>query len=106
MTAASNGLEAFEIIKENDFFCILMDIQIHEMDGYTATAKIRENPQYKDLPILAMTANAMKEDKVRSLRAGMNGHISKPIAPGDLFVEVIRWVTKKCVRTVLPNSVA
>ena len=93
VSVANNGVEALEMVYENDFSCVLMDIQMPEMDGYTATGKIRSNPKYKDLPILAMTANAMKEDKQRSLRAGMNGHISKPINPHDLFIEIIRWVT-------------
>lgn len=92
VTVAENGLEALEMVNKNDFSCVLMDIQMPEMDGYTATGKIRENPVFKNLPILAMTANAMIEDKNRSLKAGMNGHISKPINPHELFVELIHWV--------------
>ncbi len=62
------------------------------MDGYTATGKIREQERYADLPVLAMTANATVEDRDKSLAAGMNEHIAKPINPQLLFEALLRWI--------------
>ena len=66
---------------------VLMDIQMPEMDGYTATQTIRELPDKAkaSIPIVAMTANAFEEDKKKALAAGMNGHIAKPIRVDELF---------------------
>ncbi len=91
---AENGLEVLELLKLHNVAGILMDCQMPEMDGYTATREIRKIPEYKNIPILAMTANAMKEDRKRSLEAGMNGHICKPIDPHDLFTTMAQWFIK------------
>ena len=66
---------------EDTYDLILMDIQMPRMDGYTATREIRtlENNRKANIPIVAMTANAFEEDKQKSIEAGMNGHIAKPI---------------------------
>ena len=64
---------------------VLMDLQMPEMDGYQATARIRAEARFKDLPIVAMTAHAMAEERDRCLAAGMNGHVTKPIDPDTLF---------------------
>jgi len=69
-----------------------MDVQMPVMDGYTATGRIRENPAFAQLPVLAMTANATLEDRDRSLDAGMNEHIAKPIRPQILFGALLKWV--------------
>lgn len=74
-----NGLKAVEAAKENMFDIIIMDIQMPVMDGYEATEKIRQIPEYKHIPIIAMTANAMPEDIKKSKEVGMDAHISKPI---------------------------
>ncbi len=80
---ANNGLEAIHVLKHQTFDLVLMDIQMPEMDGLEATRLIRD-PQAqlinKDIPILAMTAHAMKDDRLRCIDAGMNGYISKPIS--------------------------
>jgi len=89
---ANHGLEALEMLEGKQYDCVLMDIQMPIMDGFTATAKIRENPAYKELPILAMTANATAEDRDRSLAAGMNEHIAKPIRPQLLFKALVEWI--------------
>ena len=81
VTIARNGLEALNQVDSSTFDCVLMDIQMPEMDGLTATQKIRQNEQHKRLPILAMTAHAMKGEAEKSLAAGMNEHITKPIDP-------------------------
>jgi len=62
------------------------------MDGITATREIRKQPRFKDLPILAMTANAMQVDRERCLDAGMNDHVAKPIDPDDLWAKLLKWV--------------
>jgi CheY-like chemotaxis protein len=69
-----------------------MDVQMPDMDGHEATLRIRENPAFKDLPILAMTAGAMAEDKEKAKQAGMNDHVSKPIEIRKLFEALTRWI--------------
>ena len=64
------------------FDVVLMDLQMPEMDGYQATAKIRSDARFAALPIIAMTAHATMEERQRCLAAGMNDHVSKPIDPG------------------------
>jgi len=70
---------------------VLMDLQMPEMDGYQATAKLRSDPRFVTLPIIAMTAHATIEERQRCLAAGMNDHVSKPIDPGNLFETVGRF---------------
>jgi PAS domain S-box-containing protein len=89
---ANNGKEATENFDLNNYDCVLMDIQMPIMDGYTATRLLRENDDYIDLPILAMTANATQEDREKSIASGMNAHITKPINPKDLFNTLIKWI--------------
>jgi CheY-like chemotaxis protein/HPt (histidine-containing phosphotransfer) domain-containing protein len=89
---ANNGKEAIEDFELNNYDCVLMDIQMPIMDGYTATKLIRKKQQYADLPILAMTANATQEDKETALAAGMNDHITKPINPTVLFNTLVKWI--------------
>ncbi len=69
-----------------------MDIQMPEMDGLTAAQKIREEKRFAALPIVAMTAHAMHEDREKSLQAGMNDHITKPINALELFTCLARWL--------------
>ena len=71
---------------------ILMDCQMPVMDGYTATREIRKNPKYATLPIIAMTANAMVEDRQKALESGMNDHIAKPLEVNQMFATIARWV--------------
>jgi Signal transduction histidine kinase len=85
-TVADNGQQALEMIELNAFDVVLMDIQMPVMDGLTATRKIREhsNDAIRNIPIVAMTAHAMKEDREKSMDAGMSGHITKPIDQREL----------------------
>jgi len=89
---ANNGLEAVQAVQNNQYDIVLMDIQMPEMDGHTATLEIRKLNLGYDLPIIAMTANAMKEDHTKSLQVGMNGHINKPISPNELFDTLVLWI--------------
>jgi CheY-like chemotaxis protein len=68
-----------------------MDMQMPVMDGLEATRAIRSNPRLENLPIIAMTANAMASDREQCLAAGMNDHIAKPIEPDELFSVLLRW---------------
>ena len=89
--AVANGLEVLEALEKGCYDLVLMDIQMPEMDGLTATGKIRANPRYKDLPIIAMTAHAMVGDREASLDGGMNDHVTKPIDPDLLYAALKRW---------------
>ena len=92
VTVANNGREAVEILSNGPqpppFDVVLMDLQMPEMDGYQATAKLRSDARFAALPIIAMTAHATIEERQRCLASGMNDHISKPIDPSALFETV------------------
>jgi two-component system sensor histidine kinase/response regulator len=116
VTLVNNGQEAVNAVTKNNFDAVLMDVQMPVMDGYTATRKIRElqlkaqssklkatepedskkgpalSPQSSELPIIAMTAHAMAGDEQKSLEAGMNDHVTKPIDPDQLFATLQKWI--------------
>ncbi len=89
---ASNGEEAIRMICTQAYDCVLMDVQMPIMDGYEATSRIRQDERFTELPILAMTANAMVSDREAALAAGMNDHIPKPIDPNRLFETLKKWI--------------
>ncbi|MCG2583600.1 hybrid sensor histidine kinase/response regulator [Massilia sp. TS11] len=89
---AVNGAEAVQMVRAGDYDLVLMDIQMEGMDGLTATREIRALPGRAGLPIIAMTAHAMAGDRERSLAAGMNDHITKPIDPDLLFRALLSWI--------------
>jgi len=103
VSAADNGEVAIRMINESKYDMVLMDMQMPVMDGLAATHAIRQNSQFKDLPIIAMTANAMAGDREKCLKAGMNDHLAKPIDPDKLFYALLRWIP---ARTPAPNVVA
>lgn len=88
---ADNGLIALQMLKSSDFNIILMDIQMPEMDGYTAVQKIRSefSEPKSSIPIIAMTAHAISSEKQKCLDAGMNEYISKPFEPADLKKKIL-----------------
>ena len=92
---ASNGAEAVAKVARAPYDGVLMDCQMPVMDGFQATRLIRSDNRFADLPILAMTANAMSGDRELCLAAGMNDHIGKPIDVDQLFVTLARWVRPK-----------
>jgi signal transduction histidine kinase len=89
--SAVNGVEAVKKAKRKQYDMIIMDIQMPEMDGYEATRTIRKLPNYENTPIVAMTANAMSDDKRLSLDAGMNSHLTKPIQFEQVISELERF---------------
>lgn len=93
VSIAENGAEALEKLNEESFDGILMDCQMPVMDGYTATGIIREQVQYKNLPIIALTANAMSADRDKAISCGMDDQVSKPIIPEQMFNVMAKWVT-------------
>ncbi len=92
---ANNGQEALEWLEKEEFDGVLMDCQMPVMDGYEATRQIRTREKLKDLPVIAITANAMKGDRQKVLDAGMNDHIAKPINPDFMFVTMAKWIRPK-----------
>ena len=99
---AVDGAEALRKVQQTRYDCVLMDMQMPVMDGETATREIRKLPGLQDLPIVAMTANAMAGDRERCLAAGMNDHLAKPIDPEALWAKLLHWVRPRPVRVVHP----
>jgi PAS domain S-box-containing protein len=95
VTVAENGQEALHTIKQKKFDAVLMDIQMPVMDGYRCTREIRTLPEFKDLPILAMTANANSEDRKKALACGMDEHITKPINAKELIKTLSNFIPQK-----------
>ena len=97
VTVANNGLEALQILEKNSdaFDIIFMDLQMPVMDGYEASRQIRSNELYDSIPLVAMTAHAMIEERERCLSLGMNEHVSKPIDPDALYSTIKRCCVDK-----------
>ena len=89
---AGNGREALQMVKGRHYDAVLMDIQMPEMDGFEATQLIREDRRFQRLPIIAMTAHAMVEERAKCLASGMNDHVAKPIDPDLLFAALAKWI--------------
>ena len=89
---AEDGLEAIAKVKESTYDIVLMDIQMPNLDGIQATKQIRSEAKYRKLPILAMTAHAMTGDREKSLEAGMNDHVVKPIDRKKLYRALMEWI--------------
>ncbi len=104
VTVANHGGEAVKILTAGDqppeFDVVFMDLQMPEMDGFTATKLLRADPRLRKFPIIAMTAHALVEERQRCLDAGMNDHVSKPIDPDNLFATLLRWTKPRPKRAV------
>jgi len=89
---AGNGAEALALLEAGRFDAVLMDVQMPVMDGFEATRRIRANPGYAELPVIAMTANALAGDREKCLAAGMNDYVTKPIRMSEFFGALQRWL--------------
>jgi CheY-like chemotaxis protein len=103
VTEAHNGAEAVKLCEQQRFDLILMDLHMPVMDGQTATRAIRQLPEHADTPIIALTADAFSEDRQRSLDAGMNDHLAKPITPDTFYPRLLRWLSAKRPEVLLPG---
>jgi PAS domain S-box-containing protein len=95
VVVANNGKEAIDLLLKEHFDCVLMDVQMPVMDGYEATRLIRAHPKLAGTLIIAMTANAGREDQARCLSAGMDEFVTKPIAPNLLFSVLSKWMSQR-----------
>lgn len=89
---ANDGQEAIEMVSKRAYDIVLMDMQMPVVDGITATIEIKKDARYRNLPIVAMTANAMQQDKEKCREAGMLDHVVKPIDPDELFSTLLKWI--------------
>jgi two-component system, cell cycle response regulator DivK len=95
MVEAETGLDSLVIAAERIPDLILMDVNIPGMDGLETTAKMKQNPRLSHIPVIALTANAMKGDKERCLAAGCDGYMQKPVGVSDLRREIARYSANK-----------
>ena len=92
---ASNGYEAIELLERTDeLSLVLMDVMMPEMDGYETMRRIRTKPQFKLLPIIALTAKAMKGDREKCLEAGASDYVAKPVNSDQLLSLVRMWLRR------------
>jgi PAS domain S-box-containing protein len=95
VTLVENGLAAIDALAADTFDAILMDVQMPMMDGLETTRRIRKSPKHAGIPIIAMTAHAMSQDREDCLEAGMNDYVSKPFDPEQLFLVLAKWRNKE-----------
>lgn len=91
---AENGAQAFEVLKDATPDLILMDINMPDIDGYTLTTQLRNIPKLFDVPIVALTANVMRGDRERSLAAGCDGYIQKPVDVDNLPEQIRHYLNR------------
>lgn len=108
VTIVESGERAVSAVKTTNYDLILMDVQMPGMDGYEATRQIRkwqaEHPDQPKTPIIAMTAHAMKSDQEKSLKAGMDAHITKPIDPDLLYSTLKKWLSAEKTADIPSDS--
>jgi two-component system, sensor histidine kinase and response regulator len=90
---ARDGLEAVQMVREHDYAAVLMDCQMPGLDGYAATARIRDAEGDRHLPIIAMTAHTAPGDRERCLAAGMDDYLAKPVRVEELAAVIGRWIS-------------
>ncbi|QPK61540.1 PAS domain-containing protein [Methylomonas sp. LL1] len=101
--SAVNGEIALNKLKQHLYDCVLMDVQMPVMDGYQTTRHLRKLPGCVDLPVIAMTANVMSDDRNKCLQAGMNDFIGKPILPETLYSILLKWIEPRTVIHAKPD---
>ncbi|MBW2112036.1 MAG: response regulator [Deltaproteobacteria bacterium] len=101
----ANGKQALKALDKNEYDIVLMDVQMPEMDGYTATRAIRNSRLgIRSIPVIAMTAHAMKGDREKCLAAGMDDYISKPVKPKELLEMVQRWACRPVIHPTVEEE--
>jgi PAS domain S-box-containing protein len=103
VVVANNGKEAIDLLLKEHFDCVLMDVQMPVMDGYEATRLIRAHPKLSGTLVIAMTANAGRDDQARCLAAGMDEFVTKPIAPSLLFCVLSKWMSQRAAEERAPQ---
>ena len=89
---AQDGVQAIALARSEHPALILMDISIPELDGWEATRILREDPSTRSIPIIALTAHALSDDRERAAEVGFNSYLAKPIEPRAVVAEVRRWI--------------
>ena len=92
---ATDAMDALNVLKTTRPDLILMDINMPDMDGYTLTTKIKSLPGFEHVPILAVTANVMRGDKEKTLEAGCDGYIQKPLDIEQLTREIEKFISRR-----------
>ncbi|MDF3149383.1 response regulator, partial [Streptomyces sp. T21Q-yed] len=93
---AENGREGIEVLEQHDDVAVvLMDIMMPEMDGYATTTAIRRMPQFAGLPIIALTAKAMKGDREKAIESGASDYVTKPVDPDHLLAVMDQWMREQ-----------
>ena len=92
VTVAGDGQQALDFLEQKTFDVVLMDLQMPVMDGFEASRRIRSQPRFDDLPVIAMTAAVLSCDREACVSVGMNDHVAKPIVPQDLLAVLLKWV--------------
>lgn len=103
---AETGAEAIEHLQTHPCDLVLMDIHMPDMDGLTATRRIREMPGMADLPIVAMTASVLQDERDACYAAGMNAHLGKPLDTGLMYATLLHWLRKRADSRLASASAA
>jgi CheY-like chemotaxis protein/HPt (histidine-containing phosphotransfer) domain-containing protein len=103
---ANDGLQALDRLQAQAYDLVLMDVQMPHLDGLGATRALRLQPALAGLPVLAMTAGAMTEDREQCLASGMNDIVTKPVDPADLYAALLRWLPAPPAAAATPATAA
>jgi CheY-like chemotaxis protein len=104
VTEACNGQEALDLLQKSLPEILLIDLDMPVLDGFATVRRIRENPAFASLPVLAVTAYAMQGDREKVLTSGFDGYLSKPVNARELMGEMDRLLARACARAASPNQ--